>query len=98
MKRGRGRSHSLSRSRSRSSSRCSRGGSLRLLLVKSLSQEDLQLVFKTVRVFVCTAYSPLDSQLSASRYSNQVCETTKVSNREFHSFLGLSKLSDESGQ
>lgn len=29
--------------------------------VKTLSQEDLQLVFKTVRIFVCTGYFPLDS-------------------------------------
>lgn len=40
--------------------------------VKSLSHEDLQLVFKTVRVFICAAYFyQLDPWLSASRYGNK---------------------------
>ena len=39
--------------------------------VKSLSQEDLQLVFKTVSVFVYTAYfTKLTPWLLASRYGN----------------------------
>ena len=39
--------------------------------VKTLSQEDLQLVFKTVRIFIWTGYCVLDSQISASRYGDQ---------------------------
>ena len=41
--------------------------------VKTLSQEDLQLVFKTVRVFICLhcSFSNLTRFLSASRYGNQ---------------------------
>lgn len=38
--------------------------------VKALSQEDLQLVFKTVRIFVCTGYALFDSSFSASRPGN----------------------------
>lgn len=39
--------------------------------VKALSQEDHQLVFKTVKIFVNIDYSPLDSSFSASRPGHQ---------------------------